>query len=47
LLAACRLTSSARSTIAWRSASKGPETKARDQVNFVDVDRNDILQHRC
>jgi hypothetical protein len=22
-------------------------TKARDQVNFVDVDGNDILQRRC
>jgi hypothetical protein len=24
-----------------------PYLKARDQVNFVDVDGNDILQRRC
>jgi hypothetical protein len=24
-----------------------PARKARDQVNFVDVDGNDILQRRC
>jgi hypothetical protein len=25
----------------------GPRQKARDQVNFVDVDGNDILKRRC
>jgi hypothetical protein len=28
-------------------AGIGAAVKARDQVNFVDVDGNDILQHRC
>jgi hypothetical protein len=29
------------------SRRHGTPTKARDQVNFVDVDGNDILQRRC